>query len=101
MVFVRPPLRLGVEEAEEWLRRELAPVVDAARARGAALSRLDGALVPWSQEWGWLIELDFESADRAREAVREQGWSMLLGDLRLLGMSPSVALVEGAENLQS
>jgi hypothetical protein len=100
MLFVRPPRRLGVEEAEEWLRRELAPVVGAAHARSAALSRLDGASLPWSQEWGWLIELEFDTADDARGAVHEEPWSVLLGDLRLLGMSPSVALVDGAEDLR-
>jgi hypothetical protein len=100
MVFVRPPRRPGLDEAEEWLRRELAPVVGAAGARSAALSRMGAASLRWSQESGWLIELEFETADRARGAVREEAWSMLLGDLQLLGMSPSVALVDSAEDLR-
>ena len=99
MVLVRPPRQLGLEEAEGWLRQELAPVVRAAGVRSAALSRLASASLRWSQEWGWLVEFDFETAECARGAVREDAWAMLLGDLRLLGMSPTVALVDSAEEL--
>ncbi len=99
MVLVRPPRQLEVDEAEGWLRQELAPVIGAAGVRSAALSRLASASVHWSQDWGWLIEFDFETAEHARGAVRESAWAMLLGDLRLLGMSPTVALVDSAQEL--
>ena len=99
IVLVRPSRRVELDEAEAWLRRELAPVVGAARAGSVALSRLASASVPWSQDWGWLIEIEFESAELAGRAVRESAWAMLLGDLRLLGMHPMVAVVDSAEQL--
>ena len=94
MLFVSPPRRISVEEAEEWLRRELGSVTSAAGVRSAGLSRLASASVSWSQDWGWLVEFEFETADRARGAVGGKAWSVLLGDLRLLGMSPTVVLVD-------
>ena len=100
MVLVSPPHHLGLDEAEDWLRQELAPVTGGARVQSAALSRLAAASRRWCQEWGWLIELEFEDAQAAREAVAEEACTMLLGDLRLLGMRPTVALVDGAEPLE-
>lgn len=99
MMLVSPPRRLAVEEAEEWLRRELVSIAGIAGVRSAALSRLASASVRWSQDWGWLVEFDFETAELARGAVGGEAWSMLLGDLRLLGMSPTVALVDGPQEL--
>ncbi len=88
-----------MDEAEDWLRQELAPVTEAAGLRSAALSRLATASSIWSHEWGWLVEFEFETAERAREAVGGDAWAMLLGDLRLLGMSPTVALVDSGNEL--
>jgi hypothetical protein len=99
MVLVGPPRQLKVDEAEDWLRQQLAQVIGVAGVRSVALSRLASASVHWSQDWGWLIEFDFETAEHARGAVAESAWSMLLGDLRLLGMSPTVALVDCAQEL--
>ncbi len=99
MVLVSPPYHLDIEEAEDWLRQELVPVAGGARVRSAALSRLASASRRWSQEWGWLIEFEFEDAQAAREAVAEDACAMLLGDLRLLGMRPTVALIDGAQKL--
>jgi hypothetical protein len=100
MVLVSPPRQLEVDEAEAWLRQQLASVVGAAGVRSVALSRLASASSRWSHDWGWLVEFDFETAENARGAVGEAAWSMLLGDLRLLGMSPTVALVDGSEELK-
>lgn len=100
LVLVRPPHHLALDEAEDWLRQEIAPVTSAAGVRSGALSRLASASRRWSQEWGWLLELEFEDAQAAREAVCGEACSMLLGDLRLLGMRPTVALVDAAQDLR-
>jgi hypothetical protein len=99
MVLVRPPRRLAPDDAEGWLRQQLGSVVGGAGVRSAALSRLASASLRWSQDSGWLLEFDYETAESAREALGGAAWSMLLGDLRLLGMSATVALVDGSEEL--
>lgn len=100
LVLVRPPHHLDLEEAEDWLRQEVAPVTGSAGVRSAALSRLASASRRWTQEWGWLIELEFKDAQAARAAVAEDACAMLLGDLRLLGMRPTVAVIDGAQELR-
>jgi hypothetical protein len=69
--------------------------------RSAALNRLANASRRWPLEWGWLIELEFEDEQAAREAVADAPCAMLLGDLRLLGMRPTVALVDRAQERRS
>ena len=101
LVLVSPPHHLGLDEAEDWLRQEIAPVTSGAGVRSAALSRLGSASRRWPQEWGWLIELEFQDAQAAREAVADAACAMLLGDLRLLGMRPTVALVDRAQGRRS
>ncbi len=69
---------------------------------GAAICRAQSPgerVVAWTLDWGWLVEFDFETAECARGAVRDDRLAMLLGDLRLLGMSPTVALVDSAAEL--
>ena len=99
MVLVSPPRHLGLDEAEDWLRDEVAPVAGAAGVRSGALSRLSSASRRWSPESGWLLELHFDDAQTARGTVAGDAWALLLGDLRLLGMRPTVALIEGAHEL--
>jgi hypothetical protein len=99
LVMVSPPRRLKVDEAESWLREELAPLVRVAGLRSAVLSRLAGASPFGGDAWGWLVEFDFDTPECAREAVDEDAWALLLGDLRLVGMSPRVALVESPTEL--
>ena len=101
LVLVRPPHHLELDEAEDWLRQEIAPVTGGVGVRSAALSRLASASRGWTQEWGWLLELEFEDAQAAREAMADEACAILLGDLRLLGMRPTVALIDGAEDLGS
>jgi hypothetical protein len=100
MVLVAPPRQLELDEAEDWLRQELAPLISVAGLRSAALSHVASASSRLSQDGGWLVEFEFETAERARGAVREHAWAMLLGDLRLLGMSPTVALVNCSDELK-
>ncbi len=99
LVLVSPHRQLSPDEAEDWLRQEIAPVASGGGVRSAALSRLASASRRWSQQWGWLIELEFEDAQAAREAVASDACAMLLGNLRLLGMRPTVALIDGSQEL--
>jgi hypothetical protein len=99
LVLVSPPPRLKVDEAESWLREKLAPLVRAAGLRSAVLSRMAAASPFGGDAWAWLVEFDFDTPESARGAVDEDAWALLLGDLRLVGMSPTVAFVESPTEL--
>jgi DNA-binding transcriptional LysR family regulator len=96
MIFVDHPRHVSTEEAESWLERELNGLcgngVDRIRLR-----RLRSASLRFSETWAWMVELECRDAEAACEAVRGRAGLAFLADLRMLGMRPSVALVEDAE----
>ncbi len=100
IMMVRPPHHVRLQEAEDWLRGELRPLVGARGVRSAAISRLGVASRRQALEWGWLVELDFDDPDTARQMAGDVTWMELMGDLRLVGMRPTVALVDASDDLR-
>jgi hypothetical protein len=96
MIFVQRPRHVSAAEAEDWLRGELEPV-GGDGIRGIELKRLVSPGLSFSDTWSWMIELDCRDTDAARRAVEDGPGLMLLADLRLLGMRPSLALVEDGD----
>lgn len=93
MIFVQHPRHVSSEEAEAWLAKEIEPLVGGGIER-AELRRLRNAPPGFGETWAWMFELECRDADAACEALRHGAGLTLLGDLRLLGMRPSVALVD-------
>ena len=96
LIFIQPPRHVAPVEAESWLEGELG----ALRRNGVdsiQLRRLRAASRRFSETCAWMIELDCRSAEDACAAVDEGPGLMLLGDLRMLGMHPCVALVEDTD----
>jgi hypothetical protein len=93
MVFVERPRHVTSEEAEAWLERELA-ALDSSGVDSIQLKRVLGASPRLCDTWSWMVQIDCRDLDAAREAVGNGPGMALLADLRLLGMRPSVALVE-------
>ena len=94
MIFVERPRHVTSEEAEAWLEGELA-ALDTGDVDSIRLKRVVGASPLLADTWSWMVQIDCRDLDAAREALGKDGPGMaLLADLRLLGMSPSVALVE-------
>jgi hypothetical protein len=93
MIFVQHPRHLSSEEAESWLEKQL----DALTGEGleqVRLKRMNDASLGIGDRSAWRFELDCRDADAAREMVRDGAGRALLMDLRLLGMRPSVDLVD-------
>jgi hypothetical protein len=93
MIFVERPRHVTSEEAEAWLERELA-VLDGNGVDSIRLKRVVGASPRLSDPWSWMVQIDCRDLDCAREAVGSGPGMALLADLSLLGLRPSVALVE-------
>jgi hypothetical protein len=93
MIFVERPRHVSDDEAEAWLEHELAALGGNGVDR-VQLKRLAGASPRMSEPWSWMVEIDCEDLEAAREALGNGAAMLLLGDLRLLGMRPYVALVE-------
>ena len=96
MIFVQQPRHVSIEEAEHWLRSQLADIEGDGISR-VELKRLASPTLRFSETWAWMVELDCRDHEAAAAVVREGAGLMLLADLRLLGMRPAVALVRDAD----
>jgi hypothetical protein len=93
LIFVERPRHVGADEAKAWLERELAAL------GGDGVDRIQlmpvvSASLRFSDTWSWMVQMDCRDLEAARDAIRKGPALMLLGDLRLLGMRPCVALLE-------
>ena len=96
LLTVRRPHHLKPEESLEWLRGEIDDLLSIAGVESMTLAKLGSAGGRWQGDYDWLIELELEDdADPAR-VVRHEHCASLLGDLRLLGMRPSVVVLQEA-----
>jgi len=93
MIFVERPRHVTSEEAEVWLEGELA-ALDSNDVDSIRLKRVVGASPRLCDTWSWMVQIDCRDLDAAREALGSGPAMALLADLRLLGLRPSVALVE-------
>jgi hypothetical protein len=93
MIFVERPRHVTSEEAEAWLEREVA-ALDGNGVDSVRLKRVLGASPRLCDTWSWMVQIDCCDLDAAREAIGKGPAMALLADLRLLGLRPSVALVE-------
>jgi hypothetical protein len=93
MIFIEHPRHVSTEEAEAWLERQLEPL-DGDGIDRVRLRRLRDPSLRFAQSWEFMVELDCRDAAAARAAVQDGAGLMLLGDLRLLGMRPSVVLID-------
>jgi hypothetical protein len=100
IVLVGAPQHLRAKEADAWLQKEAAALTTAEGVRRAVISPLASPSVRWPNQWGWLIEVDCDGPDGADRATCDDAWTVLLGDLRLLGMRPTVAVVGDARELR-
>jgi hypothetical protein len=93
MIFVERPRHVTSEEAEAWLERELA-ALGSNEVDGIRLKRVVGASPRICDTWSWMVQIDCRDVEAARAAICSGPAMALLADLRLLGLRPSVALVE-------
>jgi hypothetical protein len=90
LVLWSQPQHLSAEEAERWARDEVRALWAADAIRSMQLTRLGSASPRHGNEWSWLLEL--EVTGHVRECVERGPCAEWLGDLRLLGMRPTVVV---------
>jgi hypothetical protein len=93
---VRRPYHLKPEEARDWLRAEAATLRGVEGVASMTVARLGAVGGRWASDGDWLIELELDDDADPSAVVRSEACAVLLGDLRLLGMRPSLAVVREA-----
>jgi hypothetical protein len=89
LVLFHDPYHLDAEEARAWLRGEVLAVLSRDGAQRATLTRLGDRSSQTCGGFDWLLEFGVVPGRSPHQAVRE-----LVADLRLLGMSPLVAVAD-------
>jgi len=100
ILLVQHPYHLSTEEAAEWLRTQAEEYSRTSGVRRVRVSRLSSLSLQFGREWDWMFELELEGEGAPGREVRTEIAAGLLGDLRVLGMRSSVALVEPAAWLE-
>lgn len=96
LIFIGLPRYGAATDTESWLHGELVSLGREGVDR-VQLRRLRSASPHLAATCAWMVELECDSPEAALAAVGDGAGMMLLGDLRMLGMHPSVALVEDAD----
>jgi hypothetical protein len=91
LLLFRDPYHLQEEDARSWLEDEVAAVL---RRDGISHAKLTRLVPPSSHAYGgfdWLLELH---APSGTESAWREDLAVMVGDLRLLGMAPLVAVAD-------
>jgi hypothetical protein len=93
LVLVQRPYHLNEEEAERWLSSQADQFAELDGVNRVELTRLESASWKFAREGDWLLELHLEPTASAHRILNGPTCVALLGDLRVLGMRPAVAVV--------
>jgi hypothetical protein len=96
MIFIEKPRHVSMDEAEAWLEREVEPLGGNGVHR-VRLRRLRDPSLRFAQSWAFMVEVDCRDAAVARDVVSNGPGLELLADLRLLGVWPSLALIDDSD----
>ncbi len=86
------PCHLSAQEAETWLASELRCLRAVPGVEGVVLTQVSA---PPTRSWDWVCELHLGNGADAEACVEHPLCVEWLLDLRLLGMRPGLALLDG------
>jgi hypothetical protein len=92
VLLAQSPPHIDGGQTEAWLRRELRGLVGKPGVERVSLSRLESVSIDFARSWDWLIEMECAAAEDAVRASSNSAFRDLFGDLRLIGMRPTLAL---------
>lgn len=100
LVLCSHPYHLHREDAQAWLSEALEAVVRRDGLDGATLTRLENPSAQWPRSFDWLVELRLDEGRYGTALGSGGACAELLGDLRLLGMGPAIALADPREAVE-
>jgi hypothetical protein len=88
------PAHLSRVEADAWARAEVPGLAAAAGLDGTRVTEVRPAALEHPAAWHWMLELDLPDDDAAGRSLQRGPIADWVRDLRLLGMRPTVLLVD-------
>jgi hypothetical protein len=92
------PYHLSRTEAHAWLRGELAGLRTLPGVESVVLTHVAGS-TRHPRPWAWLCELHLADGVDAHACVEHPVCTEWIMDLRLLGMHPALAVLDGGERV--
>jgi hypothetical protein len=93
------PYHLSAEEADAWSRREAKRLARLEGVDWGELTRVRSPSLHYPNEWDWMLELHLHAGVDPQECADMQECGDWVRDLRLLGMRPTVVVVEHSTSL--
>ena len=87
-------MHLTAKDAATWLESEVRELLADDFATRIHFISLSSASTAWGRQWDYLIEIDLREGSDPNAVVRSAACASLLGDLRLLGMRPTVLVAD-------
>jgi hypothetical protein len=88
------PYHLSDEDADTWVRRESARLLALDGIERGELARLQSGSSRQTGVWDWMLELHLREGVDGQACAEHPALAEWLLDLRLLGMRPTIMLVE-------
>jgi hypothetical protein len=95
VLWTRPD-HLTREDADAWVQAGTAALDAAPGISNARVGELQSAAAGHPARWHWMLELDVVDEGSVARTLRHGPVADWVRDLRLLGMHPTVMLVDGA-----
>jgi len=87
------PTHLTREEADAWIEAAVPALTAAPEVDGSRITEVKPAAPAHPADWHWMLELDVADDAAAGRSLHHGPIADWVGDLRLLGMRPTVLLV--------
>jgi hypothetical protein len=97
LIFWTRPFHLSADEAETWARDELRTLAALETVERAELSRLASVSERHPRMCDWMLDIELTGPTLGLDAPALEDW---MRDLRLLGMRPSMVLVDAVIPLE-
>jgi hypothetical protein len=95
VLWTRPD-HLTRQEADAWVQAGTAVLDTAPGISNARVGELESAALEHPVRWHWMLELDVVDRASVAQTLHHGPVADWMRDLRLLGMRPTVMLVDGA-----
>jgi hypothetical protein len=99
LIMCRRPLHLPRADAERWIQAEASRLLEDPAVARVRFTPLQSAALAWPRVSDWMLDVEIDPKHSPHDAVRRNSCRELLGDLRMLGMQPSVVVVGDAVEL--
>lgn len=93
-IVCRRPRSGTTAEGFSYVSGEASKLTSVAGTRSVRVFPVASASMRWARQWDYLIEIDVGDGDDPRALLDSPQGRDVLGDLRLLGMTPTVAVLD-------